>query len=47
MQPNRAAKRTDRGNATDLAKHNYEARSREFLCQSLFRPAFGANAPLP
>jgi hypothetical protein len=36
MQPYRAAKRTDRSNATDLANHDCEARSRKFWCQSLF-----------
>jgi hypothetical protein len=39
MQPDRAAKRADRSNATDLSKHDCEARSRKFWCQSLFRPS--------
>jgi hypothetical protein len=28
MQPDRAAKRTDSNNATDMSKHDFEARSR-------------------
>ena len=30
MQADRAAKRTDGNNATDLSKHDFEARSRKF-----------------
>ena len=37
MQPDRAAKRTDGNNATDMSKHDFEARSRKFCCQLLFR----------
>ena len=37
MQPDRAAKRTDDSNATDLSKHGFEARSHKFWCQLLFR----------
>jgi hypothetical protein len=36
MQPNRATKSGDRSNATDLAKHEREARSRRLSCQLLF-----------
>jgi len=36
MQPDRAAKGENGNNATDLAKHDCEARSRKFWCQSLF-----------
>ena len=37
MQADRAAKRTDCRNATDLSKHDFEARFHKFWCQLLFR----------
>ena len=47
MQPDRAAKRADYRNATDLSKHDCEARPRQFGVNHSFFSAFAANEPLP
>jgi hypothetical protein len=47
VQADRAAKRADRNNASDLAKHDCEARPRQFDVNHSFFSAVGANEPLP
>ena len=47
VHPDRAAKRADHYNATNLSKHDCEARPRQFDVNHSFFSAVGANEPLP
>jgi hypothetical protein len=47
MQPDRAAKRADRSNATDLSKHDARLGLANFGVNHSLAPAFGAKEPLP